>query len=553
MKKILPAVAGLSCCLVIFSCTAERKSQAISSSNTQSTPHSSAPSAEQHIQYYALSSDSLAYAPEWYRDSYSQVPLDNNRFDVVEDAEFISVSSDPLSTFSSDVDTASYSIVRSYLNGSQLPPADAIRLEEMINYPKYEYAQPTDKHPISIDTEVTVCPWNPDHRLARIALQGEMIDTRDRPQANLVFLIDSSGSMNSSAKLGLLKKSLKSLVKTLNPNDRISIVTYAGSSRLVLDSTPVSNQSEILSALKKINSRGSTNGEGGILQAYAVAEKHFIEDGVNRVILCTDGDFNVGVSHDGGLVELVEEKAESNVFLSVLGFGHGNLNDSMMEKISNHGNGNYSYIDTEKEGVRVLVDNASATLMTIAKDVKIQVEFNPEQVAAYKLIGYENRALEDHEFNDDQKDAGEIGAGHQVTALYEIVPAGKALPEDLAEQDPLRYQSKGDGEIPSAENSDEMLFVKVRYKMPDEDESILITQTVIDEGKSLTQISDNTLLSASIACFGMMMRNEETATGMSSKEIENLIKSLQDSSTDREFVDELKGMIQSWDKLQTSS
>ena len=346
---------------------------------------------------------------------------------IVENA-FARVTDHPQSTFSIDVDTASYSNARRFLEGGSLPPKDAIRVEEWVNYFSYDYPEPRGDAPFSIHSEVSVCPWNPDHRLVRLGIKGKTIAADKVPARNLVFLIDVSGSMQPENKLPLLKRGLAMLVRTLREQDHVAMVVYAGATGLVLPPTSGADQGRILAALEQLESGGSTNGGDGIRLAYAVAQRHFRKDAINRVILATDGDFNVGTTSHGDLTRLIEEKRQSGVFLTVLGFGEGNLKDSTMETLADKGNGNYAYIDSIAEARKVLVHEAGATLVTIAKDVKLQVEFNPARVSSYKLIGYENRLLAKEDFNDDRKDAGEIGAGHTVTALYEIVPAGAPSP-----------------------------------------------------------------------------------------------------------------------------
>ncbi len=347
-----------------------------------------------------------------------------DRYAAIDENPFLRVNEAPLSTFSVDVDTASYAKTRQYLiEANQLPRADAVRIEEFVNYFDYEYAPPaTDsEHPFAVYTDISRCPWNQEHFLARIAIKGKEIK-QDRPRSNLVFLIDVSGSMNRSNKLPLVQRGLRLLLGQLNEQDRVAIVVYAGAAGMVLDSTPADLQSKIHAAIDQLQAGGSTNGGEGIRLAYRIAREHFIEGGTNRVILCSDGDFNVGTTSTDELIRLVEQEAKGNVFLTVLGFGMGNHNDEMLEKISNRGNGNYGFIDTVAEARKVLVRQLSSTLITIAKDVKLQVEFNPRKVGAYRLIGYENRVLAAQDFNDDKKDAGEIGAGHEVTAFYELVP-----------------------------------------------------------------------------------------------------------------------------------
>ncbi len=433
-----------------------------------------------------------------------------DQFDVIEDNPFRRVSEHPLSTFSVDVDTASYSKVRDFLvRAKQLPRPDAVRIEEMINYFDYNYEPPAGdaEHPFAARAVVTECPWNQDHRLARIALKGKVIEQSERPRCNLVFLLDTSGSMNQPNKLPLVQDGMKMLLEQLNENDRVAIAVYAGSAGLVLDSTKVKNGKKVRKALTQLSAGGSTNGGAGIALAYQVARDHFIPDGVNRVILCTDGDFNVGTTGTDALVRMVEKEAKGGVFLSVLGFGMGNHNDSMLEQISGRGNGNYAFIDNEKEARKVLVDQTNSTLVTIAKDVKLQVEFNPTQVNSYRLIGYENRVLAKEDFNDDQKDAGEIGAGHSVTALYEIVPAGSEPDAAKPKVDDLKYQAKV--KPTKAARSDEMLTIKLRYKQPDGDTSTLVEFPVTDEGDSFDKSDKETRFAAAVAGFGMQLRRSE--------------------------------------------
>jgi Ca-activated chloride channel family protein len=447
-----------------------------------------------------------------------------------------------VSTFSIDVDTASYANVRQFLlQMNQLPPPDAVRIEELINYFHYDYAGPgTPAAPVAYNTtmataqveaasklndapfaahvEVTGCPWAPEHRLARIGIKGREMDRNKRPQSNLVFLVDVSGSMNEPAKLPLVVYGLEQLTHELGENDHIAIVVYAGTEGLVLPSTSGSKQDTILAALAKLEAGGSTAGGAGIQLAYQIAEDNFIKGGTNRVILCTDGDFNVGVTDTGELQRMVEKKAkDTGVFISTLGFGRGNLNDAMMVAISDHGNGNYHYIDNRTEARRVLVEEMTGTLVTIAKDVKIQVEFNPAQVAGYRLIGYEKRALRTEDFNDDKKDAGEIGAGHTVTALYEIVPAGKKT--EISPVDDLKYQKRQilltDGRSADsqpqapADASRELLTLKMRYKAPDGDTSKKLEWPITDDGKSFAAASGDLKFAASVASFGLLLRNSQ--------------------------------------------
>ena len=430
-------------------------------------------------------------------------------YDSIQDNPFLPVDQkNALSTFSIDVDTASYSNIRRMLLAGQRPPKGAVRIEELINYFTYDYPPPTDGKPFSVNVEIAQCPWQPEHRLARIGLKGKTFAEQERPACNLVFLIDVSGSMQPQNKLPLLKQAMGMLVNKLTAKDRVAMVVYAGSSGLVLDSTRGDDHATIVSALERLEAGGSTNGAGGIEQAYEVAAKNKI-DGVNRVILATDGDFNVGITSQSDLVDLIEKKARSGIFLSVLGVGMGNLKDSTLEKLADKGNGNYAYIDSLAEAKKVLVDQVGGTLVTIAKDVKIQVEFNPAVVQAYRLIGYENRILAAEDFNNDKKDAGEIGAGHTVTALYELVPVGAR--NVTASVDPLKYQPQPQAQavVAAAPNtgSSETMTVKLRYKQPDGDISSLIEQPVVDTGLAFSSATADTRFAAAVAAFGMLLRD----------------------------------------------
>lgn len=438
--------------------------------------------------------------------------IPGDRFEPITDNPFLRVGEQPLSTFSVDVDTASYSKVRDYLaRAHELPRPDAVRIEEMVNYFDYGYAPPEAdaEHPFAARVEIVTCPWNVDHRLARIALQGKRLQAEQRPPCNLVFLIDTSGSMDAPNKLPLVQEGMQLLLSKLDRNDRVAIVTYAGSAGLVLDATPGDESAKIRRALTELAAGGSTNGGAGITLAYQTARDHFIAGGANRVILCTDGDFNVGTTGTDELVRIVEREAKGGVFLTVLGFGMGNHNDAMLEQISGRGNGNYAFIDTDKEARKVLVQQADATLVTIAKDVKLQIEFNPNRVAAYRLIGYENRVLAKEDFNDDKKDAGEIGAGHSVTALYEIVPAGKEVDAIAPPVDSLKYQSVGKPNDAAA--SDETMTLKLRYKAPDGDTSRLVEFPVTDTGKGFDDADIHVRFAAAVAAFGMKLRSSPYA------------------------------------------
>jgi Ca-activated chloride channel homolog len=429
--------------------------------------------------------------------------LSSEAYDRIVDNPFRRTANEPLSTFSIDVDTASYANVRRFLSQNMLPPKDAVRIEEMLNYFAYRDAPPAtaSEHPFAVHVEVADCPWNSQNRLARIGIAARPIDQAQRPPSNLVFLIDVSGSMQEPNKLPLVQWSLQRLVEQLGENDMVAIVVYAGASGLVLPSTSCLHKAEIMSAIDQLRAGGSTNGGAGIQLAYDVATRHFIKNGTNRVILATDGDFNVGVSNQGDLIRLIEAKAKSGVFLSVLGYGMGNIKDGNLEKIADKGNGHYAYIDSPREAYKVLVEEMGSTLVTVAKDVKIQVEFNPAKVGAFRLIGYENRIMAHQDFNDDTKDAGEIGAGHHVTALYELVAPGKE--GDLPGIDALKYAKPASSSSPSNES----FTVKIRYKRADGDTSRRLEYGVVDDGRSFAQASDDLKFASAVAGFGMLLRD----------------------------------------------
>lgn len=417
------------------------------------------------------------------------------------------VASEPVSTFSVDVDTASYAFVRKSLNNGRLPQKDAVRVEEMINYFDYDYPLPESaEQPFKPSVAVYPTPWNLDTKLVHIGIKGHDIVPAEKPKSNLVFLLDVSGSMNAQDKLPLLKNAFQLLVENLQPEDTVSIVTYAGHAGTVLEPTKVAEKSTILSALDRLQSGGSTAGAQGIKQAYALAEQQFDKDGVNRVILATDGDFNVGITNREELKGFIERKRESGIFLSVLGFGQGNYNDALMQALAQNGNGNAAYIDTLNEARKVLVDEASSTLFPIAKDVKIQIEFNPQTVSEYRLIGYETRMLNREDFNNDAVDAGDIGSGHTVTAIYEITPVGSKA--QLI--DDLRYQKQAESEVEAADMGAEYAFLKLRYKLPDEDKSRLISLPIDaeQEAASIDQTIDDIRFAASVAAFGQLLRGE---------------------------------------------
>jgi Ca-activated chloride channel family protein len=421
------------------------------------------------------------------------------------DNPFLAADRNPLSTFSIDVNTASYSNVRRFLlQEGRLPPPDAVRVAELVNYFPYNYPAPEGEHPVAFTLNLAECPWNPEHRLARIGMRGRTIDPQQMPPRNLVFLVDTSGSMDAPNRLPLLQEALQMLAGQLTGRDRVALVAYAGSAGLVLPSTPGSDRAAVLRAIDGLAAGGSTNGGEGIHLAYRVAQANFIRGGLNRVILGTDGDFNVGVSSEGDLVRLIEEKRQGGVYLTVLGFGMGNLKDATLEKLARHGNGHYAYIDTPAEARKVFVEQGAA-LLTIARDVKLQVEFNPGRVGAYRLIGYENRLLRDQDFNDDRRDAGDLGSGHTVTALYEVVPAGLPLPVPAV--DPLKYQKPARPD--RAAGGDEWLTVKLRYKDPDAGTSKLLSRALAGPARKVTDLSPDFRFAAAVASFGMLLRDSE--------------------------------------------
>ena len=433
----------------------------------------------------------------WYNNNFN-----TEGYSAIHENGYKSVLNNPLSTFSIDVDRASYANVRRFISQGARPPVDAVRIEEMINYFNYDYPGPQGEHPFSVFTEVAECPWNTDHYLLHIGLKGKEIDKNELPPSNLVFLIDVSGSMNSQNKLPLLKSAFTMLVNELRPEDRVSIAVYAGAAGLVLEPTQGSMKEKILQAIQRLSAGGSTAGGEGLRLAYKVAGENFIEKGNNRIILATDGDFNVGVSSNAEMERLVEKERDRGIFMTVLGFGMGNYKDDKMEIIADKSNGNYAYIDNLQEANKVFVSEFGGTLFTIARDVKFQIEFNPAHIKSYRLIGYENRLLNDEDFNDDRKDAGEMGAGHTVTAIYELVPAG--ADEKAPSIDPLKYQENR----PAGKTriSDELLTIKLRYKQPDGIKSILMEEVITGPVVAFEEASMNLRFSASVAGFGMILR-----------------------------------------------
>lgn len=475
-----------------------------------------------------------AYAPQMVLTTRSNLqmapssrPMERNwnteSYDPIEETGFRSPQVAPLSTFSIDVDTASYANVRRFLNQGQLPPADAVRIEELINYFPYDDAAPTQSledggDPFAVHMDQSFAPWNPEHRLLRIALKGYEMPWEERPASNLVFLLDVSGSMSSANKLPLLQDAMELLVRRLDQRDRVAIVVYAGASGLVLPSTTANNRETIEHALQNLKAGGSTNAGAGVELAYKAAREHFIEGGNNRVILCTDGDFNVGQTNRGELAEIAEQQADAGVSLSILGFGMGNYKDDMLETLSNKGKGSYAYVDSMAEARKVFIEDLASNIFKIAKDVKIQVEFNPGVVQAYRLIGYENRRLKAEDFNNDKKKAGDIGPGHSVVALYEVVPVGSEM--KLPGVDPLKYQAKSKAEAaPDAE----IATVKLRYKRPDEDKSQLIEAALrTEEAVPFAKASDDLRFGAAVAGFGMLLRESEGLEGFDYRQVEQI-------------------------------
>ncbi|GLB52571.1 hypothetical protein NBRC110019_16110 [Neptunitalea chrysea] len=521
MKKLILSVASLC---VIYSCGTNKNTEADTTTTQTSTTHpivtTDTPPEPPEINEVVNDEEELMEDVDvgdvaFMKASKSKRTLvgkngymysndyNTEEYEPITENEFKEVLKNPLSTFSADVDGASYSNTRRFISRGQLPPKDAVRIEEFINYFDYDYKNPTGNNPFSINTEVSECPWNPGNRLVHIGLQGKKIATDNLPKSNLVFLLDVSGSMDAPDKLPLLKSSFNLLLDQLGENDRIAVVVYAGAAGVVLPSTSCDDKETIIDAINKLDAGGSTAGGEGIQLAYKIAQENFIKGGNNRIILATDGDFNIGTSSNAELVRLIEEKRKSGVFLSVLGFGSGNYKDSKMEQLADKGNGNYNYIDNLFEAKKVLVNEMGGTMMTIAKDVKIQIEFNPAKVAQYRLIGYENRKLNNEDFNDDTKDAGEIGSGHTVTALYEIVPVGK---ENSTSTD-YKYLQTSISE--TAYKGNELATVKFRYKAPNSDTSSLLEQIIKDNNTELSKTSDNFRFSAAVAEFGLLLRDSK--------------------------------------------
>lgn len=481
-------------------------------------------------------------------DSIDALPgeLNTEDYDHIIENKFLTALGEPLSTFSIDVDEAAYSNVRRFLTDGSMPPAGAVRIEEMINYFDYEYPQPGNDEPFTVNTEIAGCPWNPNHRLIHIGLQGKEIPVDNLPPSNMVFLVDVSGSMDEPNKLPLVQESLNMLVDQLRENDRVAIVVYAGSAGLVLPSTNGMDKSKIKDAINNLRAGGSTAGGAGIELAYKIAAGNFIKNGNNRVILATDGDFNVGASSDDELIRLIEEKRKTGIYLSVLGYGTGNYMDNKMQQLADKGNGNHSYVDNSNEAKKVLVSEFGSTLFTIAKDVKIQVEFNPAKVQAYRLIGYENRVMAAEDFADDKKDAGELGSGHTVTALYEIIPAG--IKDDFVKPvSDLKYQV---AEKKHVSNTNEIMNIQLRYKNPAQDKSQLIIHPVIDNNLSIDATSDNFRFSAAVAEFGMLLRNSDYRQHASYDQVIELANA--SKGTDKEgYRKEFVGLVRTASSLDS--
>ena len=460
-------------------------------------------------------------------------------YDAITENRFLETSTNPLSTFAIDVDGASYSNVRRFLTNGQLPPSGSVRVEEMINYFHYNYPQPENNDPFSINTEAGVCPWNPGHQLVMIGLQGKKVPAENLPPSNLVFLIDVSGSMMDENKLPLVRSSMKLLAEQLREEDKVSIVVYAGNAGLVLPATSGSNKQKIKDAIESLEAGGSTAGGAGIQLAYKIARQNLFAKGNNRVILCTDGDFNVGASSDAEMEKLIEQERKSGIYLTVLGYGMGNYKDNKMQKLADKGNGNHAYIDNLSEAKKVLVNEFGGTLFTIAKDVKLQVEFNPAKVQAYRLIGYENRMLNKEDFNNDEKDAGEIGSGHTVTALYEIIPVG-VKDKWIEKTDALKYQKK---HTPVNRNTDEMMTIKFRYKAPDSDKSRLIEYPVKANLREVSELSSNFRFAIAVAEFGMLVSDSEFKQASKYSHAAALAAGALDEDAEgyrREFIDLVK-------------
>ncbi|HUG92170.1 MAG TPA: VWA domain-containing protein [Planctomycetaceae bacterium] len=503
MKALVTVVLGGGLACFIAGCSAGDSGEAPASSGRAAADH---PASLAMAPRAAPAGAALPFPAVAPQERELDPAVNSERYNTIVENRFVDARQQPVSTFSIDVDTASYANVRRFLEHGQLPPADAVRIEELVNYFDYAYPPPTGDVPFSVNVEIAGCPWQPEHALARIGLKGREMADADRPSSNLVFLLDVSGSMSDPDKLPLVKSALKLLVDRLGENDRVSIVVYAGASGLVLPATPADRKQTILAALEDLRAGGSTDGGSGIQLAYQTAVANFIRGGTNRVILCTDGDFNVGVTSQAELVRLIEDQARSGVFLSVFGFGRGNLQDGTLEQLADRGNGSYGYIDTPAEARKVFVEELTGTLVTIARDVKIQIAFNPARVAAYRLIGYENRLLRNEDFRDDAKDAGEIGAGHTVTALYQIVPVGEeSRPAGIA----LAGLERPADAVDLPGDRDDLLTLALRYKLPADSESSEFRFPVLAADRPFSEASGDFRFAAAVAQFGLLLRDSE--------------------------------------------
>lgn len=475
-----------------------------------------------------MQSGSSAYMPGYYYEDHSEVEHNTEEYNYIEENSFIAVKTNPFSTFAADVDTASYANLRRMILSGEQVLADAVRIEEMINYFSYDYPEPEGDEPFSVITELAPCPWNDETQLLLIGMQAEKIDAAALPASNLVFLIDVSGSMSADNKLPLVKRAFLLLLENLSPEDKISIVTYASGDAVLIDGADLSQKTEIMTAIENLDAYGSTHGSAGIETAYDLAEKHYIEGGNNRVILATDGDLNVGITSEGELTRLISNKRDSGIYLSVMGFGSGNIKDNKMEALADNGNGNYSYIDTIDEARKVLVEEMGGTLFTVAKDVKLQVEFNPDVVKAYRLIGYENRRMNAEDFADDTKDGGEIGAGHRVTVLYEIARMDSAFEMPEIES---RYGQSQTADYGQGHDENEWLAVNIRYKEPNGIRSKLLTY-LVDDDMFCDEMSENMSFAAGVAQFGMILRGSEFLGSTTLEEVISRLKSLPSVETD---------------------
>ncbi len=502
LKKTLSLITALSV-LTMAGCSSSSTEDAMTGSALQDANGAAGnyySVADSAAESFEMGYENAVKGEEFTDGIYDEeIDFNTEEYNAIKENSYMSVAANPLSTFSIDVDTASYTNLRRMINDGGYIDTDSIRIEEMINYFNYEYPAPNAGEPFSVTTEMADCPWNDETKLLLVGLQAEEIDMSERAPMNIVFLIDVSGSMYSENKLPLVQKSFALLTENLTPQDRVSIVTYAGSDRVVLEGADGNNKEEILEAINSLEAGGSTAGADGINTAYKIAEKYFISGGNNRIVLATDGDLNVGVSSESELTKLVEKKRETGVFLSVLGFGTGNIKDNKMEALADNGNGNYAYIDSVLEAKKVLVEEMGGTLFTVAKDVKLQLEFNPAYIKGYRLIGYENRMLAAEDFEDDTKDAGEIGAGHSVTAIYEIVTVDS--PMELSTSD-LKYSET------SGEENGEMLTVSIRYKEPDGNTSKLLEYPVAESAYS-SSMSANLTFASAVVQFGLVLRDSE--------------------------------------------